>query len=297
MAVRVQERAHAKINLNLTIHGRRSDGYHELSSLVAFAADVFDVVTLTVAEEFALDVGGAFGEQLDGHGNLIETAHRLAQKKLSNLRTGHFHLEKYIPIASGVGGGSADAAAALRALSIANDLDEDHEAFLDLAPQIGADVPVCLSGGGARAAFMQGIGEKVFRPCDRAYWPEGGLHAVLVNPGIEVSTAGVFKQLQAPAISDFEDIRPPEPFADSAAVLSYLMATTNDMQPAAVALAPEIDEVLQKIDRLPQCRLARMSGSGATCFGLFDSRDDASQAAEKLRAAREDWWIEPTRLT
>jgi len=296
MTARVQERAHAKINLNLSIHGRRPDGYHELSSLVAFAADIYDVVTLSPADGFALDVGGAFGHKLSGDGNLIETANQLAQQLLPDLQSGQFHLVKSIPIASGVGGGSADAAAALRALAKINGLGAEPEAFRKLAPRIGADVPVCLSGQGHRAAFMQGIGEKVFRHCEGDFWRDGDVHAVLVNPRIEVSTADVFRSLNAPMLSEFTDVAPPEPFSDVASLVAYLQTTKNDMQSAAVALAPVIGDVLQSLEGMPHCLLARMSGSGATCFGLFATADNADQARLLLEAQSNGWWIAATRL-
>ena len=149
MTVRIAERAHAKVNLSLEIQGRRHDGYHQLSSLVAFAIDVFDVVTVTPEQPFGLEVSGPFAEGLGRQSNLVEKAYLLAKGKLPSLQAGQFQLEKNIPLASGVGGGSADAAAALRALAELNALDEGAtEELLVIAPRIGADVPVCYSGEG-----------------------------------------------------------------------------------------------------------------------------------------------------
>ncbi|MEM9358227.1 MAG: 4-(cytidine 5'-diphospho)-2-C-methyl-D-erythritol kinase [Pseudomonadota bacterium] len=296
MAVCIEERAHAKVNLNLIIRGRRADGYHQLSSLVAFATDIFDVLTLDPDQDFDLEVSGPFAKGLQGQGNLVEKAWRLAEGQLPSLQVGRFHLEKNIPLASGVGGGSADAAAALRAIASRNDLDGGAGAFLGIAPSIGADVPVCLSGEGRQAAFMQGIGDEIYRPKCRSYLPDPDVFAVLVNPGVEVSTAQVFMKLGAPLLVGDGMITPPRPFADRAELISYLDATPNDMQPAAIAIAPIIGDVLGQLARTQKCLLARMSGSGATCFGLFATASDAEDAMRSLQSKHPAWWVATTRL-
>ncbi|MEM8970560.1 MAG: 4-(cytidine 5'-diphospho)-2-C-methyl-D-erythritol kinase [Pseudomonadota bacterium] len=292
----IEERAYAKVNLNLVIQGRRTDGYHQLSSLVAFGVDVFDVLTLTPEPAFGLEVSGTFARGLVGQGNLIEKAWTLAKGQLPSLKAGRFHLEKNIPLASGVGGGSADAAAALRAIARHNELERGGEGFLGIAPQIGADVPVCLSGDGRQAAFMQGIGDEIYRPKFQSYWPDSDVVAVLVNPGIEVSTAEVFKRLEAPPLVGHGIVSAPRPFARRSELISYLETTANDMQPAAISIAPIIGEVLGQLGSTPNCLLARMSGSGATCFGLYATTSDADQASRALQSAYPDWWVTATRL-
>ncbi len=297
MAVCIEERAHAKVNLNLIIQGRRADGYHQLSSLVAFATDMFDVLTLSPEQDFGLEVFGPFAKGLQGQGNLIDKAWRLAKEQLSSLEVGQFRLEKNIPLASGVGGGSADAAAALRAIASRNALDRGARALMDIAPRIGADVPVCFSGGGCQAAFMQGIGDEIYRPDCQTYWPKAEVFAVLVNPGVEVSTADVFKRLDARPLSGDGIVTPPPPFADSSELISYLETTANDMQPAAVSIAPIIGDVLGQLGRTQNCLLARMSGSGATCFGLFATASHADAAKQSLQEGNPDWWVAATQLS
>ena len=296
MTMHVTERAHAKVNLNLTIHGRRPDGYHQLSSLVAFAEDVYDTVTVSLAPEFELTLGGNFGQPLEGQTNLIETAVRLARSLKPELQNGRFHLDKSIPVASGVGGGSADAAAALRAIAKLSGVEGVPPEFMELALRIGADVPVCLSGDGCRSAFMQGIGEQIFRPIGLPYLGDCGIHALLVNPGVKVATGQVFHRLGAPVLDHVSVPTPPEPFANQADLLSYLQATANDMERAAISIEPAIGEVLTYLETLPNCLLARMSGSGATCFVLFSSKDHSIEARKVLQKHREDWWVAPTAL-
>ena len=296
MTVRVTERAHAKVNLNLTIHGRRPDGYHELSSLVAFAKDVYDTVTVSPAPAFELTVGGRFGQLLAGQTNLIETAVGLARGLRPDLQNGRFHLEKSIPVASGIGGGSADAAAALRALIKLSGVVGVPPEFMELALRIGADVPVCLSGDGCQSAFMQGIGEQIFRPMGLLYLGDGEIYAILVNPGVEVATGRVFQSLGAPMLDHVEALTPPEPFTDQADLLSYLHTKANDMERAAIGIEPVIGEVLANLEATPNCLLARMSGSGATCFGLFSSKEQSIEASKVLQKRYEDWWVAPTAL-
>ena len=296
MTIHVTERAHAKVNLNLTIHGRRPDGYHELSSLVAFAEDVYDTVTVSLAPAFELTVGGRFDQPLKGQTNLVETAVRLAQNLQPKLQNGRFYLNKSIPVASGVGGGSADAAAALRAIAKLSGVEGVPLEFMELALRIGADVPVCLSGDGCRSAFMQGIGEQIFRPIGRPYLGDCGIHALLVNPGVEVATRQVFRCLGLPVLKHISVPTPPEPFANQDDLLFYLQGTPNDMERVVISIEPTVGEVLKYLETLPNCLLARMSGTGATCFGLFTSKDHSVEASKVLQKKREDWWVAPTTL-
>jgi len=279
------ETAPAKINLTLRVVARRDDGYHTLESLVAFA-DVTDRLTLEPSDATTLSVGGEFaaasGPAAD---NLVMKAAAALRTAVSGLRTGHFALEKSIPVAAGLGGGSADAAAALRLLAASNGLALTDPRLLAAARQTGADVPVCLD---PVAKIMRGIGEELSPPLKL---PK--LDAVLVNPGVAVATKDVFAGFDAryvgtKPIGDVPCGR--EPF------IAWLGGMRNDLTEAACRKAPAIRDVLAALSSAPGSRLARMSGSGATCFALFDEAEEASDAAAQLRAAHPSWWVRTTVL-
>jgi 4-diphosphocytidyl-2-C-methyl-D-erythritol kinase len=280
--------APAKVNLTLHVLGRRPDGYHEIESLVAFA-DIGDRLTLHPGDELALDVSGptaaAAGE---GGDNLVLRAARALGERVGGSRFGRFNLEKQLPVAAGLGGGSSDAAAALRLLAKLNGLSPNDERVHDAARATGADVPVCLD---PRARMMRGIGEILGEP---TRLPE--VAAVLVNPGVAVPTKDVFKALAAaPLISqasaDFVEIN-----TDAAALVSILSARRNDLEIPAIKLQPVIADVLEALKAAPDCLLARMSGSGATCFGLFGSAGAAQGAAQRMQADHPAWWVRATQL-
>lgn len=283
-------RARAKINLSLRIRGRRADGYHELESLVAFAG-VGDLLSLEPGPELALTIGGPRGAGLDSdaHNLVIKAADALA-REAGPLRWGRFHLVKRLPLASGIGGGSADAAAALRLLAQRNDIAPDAPALLRVAAQIGADVPVCLD---SRARIMSGIGAHLGPALTLP-----PLFAVLVNPGVPVATAPVFGELglapgaavAAPALTLSADL------SDSDAFLAALCRSGNDLEAPASRIAPVLPAVLARLAALPGCRLARMSGSGATCFALFDDCRQSARAARALAGEQPEWWVRPTLL-
>jgi 4-diphosphocytidyl-2-C-methyl-D-erythritol kinase len=267
------ELAPAKVNLALHVTGQRSDGYHLLDSLVAFAG-VGDRLTAAPAEALSLTVTGPFaGEVPTDASNLVLKAARLIGPELSAAIT----LEKRLPVASGIGGGSADAAAALRALA--------RLWRLPLPPAgavigLGADVPVCLSGVPAR---MEGIGERV-TPLARGL----PAHLVLANPGRAISTPAVFARLDR---RDNPPLPPLPAFAAAADLAAWLGGTRNDLQAAAIGLVPEIAAVIDALARTQGCLLARMSGSGATCFGLFPDPAARDRAAAALGAAHPGWWV------
>lgn len=269
-------RAPAKINLTLRIAGRRADGYHLLDSLVAFAG-VGDTLSLEPGDGLALGVTGPFAAGTGETGsNLVLKAARLLQERLPSLRAGHFHLVKRLPVASGIGGGSSDAAAALRLLARHNTLPIHHPAILEAARATGADVPVCLE---ARARMMRGIGDEL-GPVLKL--PR--LFAVLVNPGVHVATPDVFRALGL-AAGTHRNL--PETGID-------ISRGTNDLEGPAIACTPVIAGVLDALRASPSCRLARMSGSGATCFGLYDDCKASAAAAKALRLAEPGWWVKPT---
>jgi 4-diphosphocytidyl-2-C-methyl-D-erythritol kinase len=275
----MSERASAKINLHLHVVGRRPDGYHLLDSLVVFAGAA-DRLTVEPSEALSLAVTGPFAAGLDGEAdNLVLRAARALAAHADVPATGRLVLEKNLPVASGIGGGSADAAATLRLLSRFWGVDARQEALAAIAARLGADVPVCLAG---RAAVMSGIGE-ILAPAPPL--PLAGM--VLVNLGIAVSTPAVFRAREggfSPAVT-----WPARGWTDAESLAADLRATGNDLEPPALRLAPPIADSLEALRRAPGCLLARMSGSGATCFGLFADADAARRAASYLD--HPGWWV------
>jgi 4-diphosphocytidyl-2-C-methyl-D-erythritol kinase len=273
--------ARAKINLTLRVAGRRADGYHDLESLVAFA-DLADELTLEPGPATKLDVAGRFADACGAHpGNLVLKAARAL-----GLPAGHFRLDKRIPIAAGLGGGSADAAAALRLIARANSLAPDDPRLASAALACGADVPVCLD---SKPRVMCGRGDQL---SPSLQMPK--LNALLVNPGTPLATAKVFAAFTM-AQAGSEPVHG-VPF-ERDALFDWLGPRGNDLTTAAISLAPAIGQLLGEMAMLPGCRLARMSGSGATCFALFASEDETDQAARALRSKRPDWWVCRTTLT
>lgn len=282
--------APAKVNLTLHVLGRRADGWHELDSLVAFAG-CCDWLTFEPDEALALAVEGptaaATGAADD---NLVLRAAQALAERIPRLRLGRFHLRKNLPVAAGLGGGSSDAAAALRALAAANGLAADDERLFAAAAVVGADVPVCLD---PRARRMAGRGDKL----GPALTPPP-LAAVLANPGAAVATPAVFAALAlAPGARFGASPAPPVAIDCSAAgAIAAIKAGRNDLQASAIRLAPAIGETLEALAGLDGARLVRMSGSGATCFALFDDRHFAARAARALCAAHPGWWVRATVL-
>ena len=269
-----EEYAPAKVNLALHVLGRRADGYHLLDSLVVFA-DIGDTLRAAPAEALALDVTGPFAAALAGDADnlALRAARRLAAAAGIAPRA-RLTLDKRLPVASGIGGGSADAAAALRLLARLWHLPLPST---ELALALGADVPVCLAG---RPARMAGIGEAL---APAPALPPCGL--LLVNPGVAVATPAVFRARSGP-FSPPLDL--PDGWADAAALAADLARLGNDLEAPAVALAPAIGTVLAALRALPGTLLARMSGSGATCFALFATAAHARQAATQV--TRPGWW-------
>jgi 4-diphosphocytidyl-2-C-methyl-D-erythritol kinase len=270
--------APAKINLTLRVTGRRADGYHLLDSLVVFAK-VGDRLSVKPAEMLSLSVSGPFGSGLGGEDdNLVLRAARALAVQAGIVPRGALLLDKMLPIASGIGGGSSDAAAALRLLDHAWSLRTPAEVMARIAVSLGADVPVCLD---RLAMRMRGIGEKL-TPVPAL--PRLGL--VLANPGTAVATAAIFRARAGMPFSQEAPESPGWPSLD--ALVAELAGESNDLEAAAVSLEPSIGAVLSALRSLPGCRLARMSGSGATCFALFADPEAAAAAAVGLRP--EAWW-------
>lgn len=274
--------APAKVNLYLHVLGRRDDGYHLLDSLVVFAG-VGDGIAVAPAADLALSVDGPMAAHIPaGPDNLVLRAARGLAEMAGIDRGAHIRLTKRLPVASGIGGGSADAAATLRALCALWRLAPDPVDMAALALRLGADVPVCLAGA---PAFFGGIGEAI-EPVP----PLPDVWLVLVNPGVPVSTPAIFKARRG----DFSQAgRFDGPLPDAAALFERLGRCRNDLAEPAMTLAPVIGEVLAELAGQPGCGLARMSGSGATCFGLFAGEGEARAAAAALAADHGGWWVAP----
>jgi 4-diphosphocytidyl-2-C-methyl-D-erythritol kinase len=287
------ESAPAKVNLTLRVVGRRANGYHDIESLVAFA-EACDRLTLTLDEALALTIAGPRAAQTGAEAdNLVIKAARALATRVPDLRVGAFRLEKSLPVAAGLGGGSADAAATLRLLARANKIPRDDPRLHDAACATGADVPVCLD---PRPRFMRGIGDVLSPPL-----PLPRLHALLVNPGVAVATKLVFAGWAPPASSARDGVAAADFAAmakmqDERRLIDWLARQANDLEPPAIALAPAIADVLASLRAAAGCRLARMSGSGATCFALFASAAQTAAAGKQLRAQFPDWWMSETVL-
>jgi len=284
-AAAVEVAARAKLNLYLHLLGRRADGYHDIDSLVAFAAFA-DRLSFAPGTELRLDVDGAFAESLPrGDDNLVLRAASLLQRRYGVTRGASIRLQKRIPVAAGLGGGSADAAAALQGLMQLWQLRAHPDELAAIALELGADVPVCLIG---RAAFVGGTGEKV-EPVGSL--PELGL--VLINPRVPLSTKAVFMSREG----QFSlAARWTEPVREAEQLVKLLAQRHNDLTRPALVMAPVIGDVLTTLSAYPEVLLARMSGSGATCYGLTRTRAEAESAAERLRADRPGWWVVATCL-
>lgn len=275
----IVERAPAKINLFLHVGARRDDGFHPLQSLAVFT-DMGDELALVPASELSLTINGPFAQGLNGEGdNLVLRAARALSSKGAALT-----LTKNLPVASGIGGGSSDAAAALRGLRRLWNADVPDAALHEIAATLGSDIPVCLDASGA---FMEGRGE-ILRPVGAMPY----IALLLVNPNVAVPTKDVFAALQTRSGTELE--LPQEGFSDTADLLRFLETTRNDLEAPARKLQPVIGEMLSAIAALPGALFTRMSGSGATCFGIFADDDCCRRAAQILRGISPDWWIAPT---
>lgn len=303
----IVEAAPAKLNLYLHVTGRRADGYHELDSLVAFA-EFGDSIALTPAAARValrgadlppagprLAIAGPFGPALMGENpanNLVMRAAHALAVRLGREADVMIALTKALPVASGIGGGSADAAACLRALARLWGVPPDDPALFAVAAGLGADVPVCVAG---RSCYFGGIGDVLDEAPDL---PES--HAVLVNPNVPVPTPAVFKSMAAARAESGAAFSAPARFtrkpADAADLAALLLERTNDLTAPALTVAPVIADVLAALERSAGCLLPRLSGSGATCFGLYATAAAAEAAAKAIAAASPGWWVKPTRL-
>jgi 4-diphosphocytidyl-2-C-methyl-D-erythritol kinase len=300
IAMQFHEIARAKINLTLSVLGRRSDGYHDIESLVAFA-DIGDQVTLHPGPDCRVGTSGPFASEIEGP-NLLERTLSLLRELDPGLLLGAVGLEKNLPVAAGLGGGSADAAALLRVVRAANPERAGRIDWHALAARLGADVPVCLTG---EPALIRGVGDQIEPLEPRRRLPP--LACILVNPGAALPTAHVYRALAASGPASSPSPRPSRgertgaapraaAFCDLEALVAYMRARGNDLEPPAISLLPVIADVKGALGAQPGCRLAAMSGSGPTCFGIFGDDASAARAAAALAHAHSGWWVMPTRL-
>ncbi|RTL88129.1 MAG: 4-(cytidine 5'-diphospho)-2-C-methyl-D-erythritol kinase [Hyphomicrobiales bacterium] len=283
-------RAPAKINLTLHILGRRADGYHELESLVAFSG-AGDTLTFAPGPALSLEIAGPTGAAAGaGDDNLVLRAARNLAARIEGLKLGAFRLAKRLPVAAGIGGGSSDAAAALRLLAHANGLDLQDPRLQEAARVTGADVPVCLAG---RARMMRGAGESLGPLLRLPLLP-----AVLINPGVPVETRPVFERLGLQPGERVGGASHPEigPAASAAELLALLARGRNDLEDPACLQAPVIVDVLAVLRAARGCKLARMSGSGATCFAIFATPQAAATTARAIKTRRPEWWVKTAAL-
>ncbi|MBR0827408.1 4-(cytidine 5'-diphospho)-2-C-methyl-D-erythritol kinase [Bradyrhizobium manausense] len=283
------EEGRAKVNLSLRVIGRRTDGYHDLESVVAFA-DCADRLTLDPGAELKLTTTGPLasfcGETAD---NLVLKAARLLADAVPGLKVGAFSLDKVLPVAAGIGGGSADAAAALRLLARLNGLSLDDVRIQEVALATGADVPVCLV---SRACDMTGVGEQLL-PLSVPTMP-----CVMVNPRLAVATKDVFAALglrNGELLVGATDVLRSPSWPDAGGSLEdwveALATSSNDLEEPATRVQPVIGEVISALNATNGAWLARMSGSGATCFAIYENTADARRAAEKIRHEQPGWWV------
>jgi 4-diphosphocytidyl-2-C-methyl-D-erythritol kinase len=283
------EDARAKVNLTLRVVGRRVDGYHELESVVAFA-DCADRLSLTPAPELQLVTTGPLAQACGAAAdNLVLKAAQLLGERVPNLQQGGFTLDKVLPVAAGIGGGSADAAAALRLLARLNGLAVDDARLVEVARLTGADVPVCLP---SRACIMTGVGDSLL-PLALPKLP-----CVMVNPRVAVATKDVFAalglrhgELLVGASDVLEASGWPEAGASLEDWVEALAAGSNDLEAPAMRIQPVISEVISALNATNGAWLARMSGSGATCFAIYENTAEAGRAAQQIRLDHPQWWV------
>lgn len=278
------EFAPAKLNLYLHITARRADGYHDLDSLVGFAS-IGDVVRLTPAEVFSFKLEGPQAAALaheDPEGNLAVKAARSLARRVGRAFDAAMTLVKNLPVASGIGGGSADAAAVLRALARHWGLASDDVRIYDAALEHGQDVPVCLT---VQNLYMTAEGTLPAPQLPR-------VDVVLVNPNRGLSTPLVYQEYRHGGDAFSPPARLLETPTDAAEFIDMLKQRGNDLYAPACRLMPEIAEIIDALNDTPGCGLARMSGSGATCFGLYFDAHTAAAAAEQIRQVRPEWWVE-----
>ncbi len=272
--------ARPKVNLFLHVTGKRDDGYHLLESLVCFPKSGGDALRVSAADDLVLTGSGPYSENMgESADNLVLRAAKLLQSEFDVSKGAHIHLEKNLPVASGIGGGSSDAAAAMHLLNKFWNIGASLDTLARLGARLGADIPVCLH---AETALMEGVGETV-----TPVGPLPKIFILLVNPGVSVATPTVFKAMKKiggkRVLPDFKAMSSP-------VLLESLRVCSNDLEVGAIELVPEIGDVLQALNDCADTQVVRMSGSGATCFALFEAEATAVAADTQIREGHPDWW-------
>jgi 4-diphosphocytidyl-2-C-methyl-D-erythritol kinase len=283
------ETARAKVNLTLRVLGRRPDGYHDLDSIVAFA-DCADRLTFEPGPALGLTTTGPRASECgEGDDNLVIRAAHALGERISGLKFGRFTLDKHLPVAAGIGGGSADAAAALRLLAGVNDIAPDDARLMEAARVTGADIPVCVA---SQACVMGGVGEDL-TPLSVPEMP-----CVMVNPRVAVPTGEVFSalglrsgELRVGVAEVLEAITLPKAGASLEEWILQIIGGTNDLEAPALKVQPVIGDVLSTLRDTEGARLARMSGSGATCFAIYDTAAQVKAAAGEIARLQPGWWV------
>lgn len=286
MSVRVF--APAKVNLTLEVGRPRADGLHPLQSAVMFAS-VGDWIGAAPAERLTLDIDGPFSTGLgaDGSNLVLRAARALAEAASMGEAGARIRLSKHLPIASGIGGGSSDAAATLKALNALWDVNLPEQRLYEIARGLGADVPVCVF---ARPAFMFGAGD-TFTPMTAP-----NLHAVLINPGVPLPTGGVYARFDAMALGGAFSEHAAPAWPDAETALADCILRGNDLDAPARSLAPALNEITACLRGDARVRYFGLSGSGATMFALVDTEGQAKELAARVLHQRPDWWVEPAQL-
>jgi len=273
--------APAKINLYLHVIGERGDGYRLLDSLVIFADTIGDNISVRPAQNIELILKGKYGDILINHENIVIKAAKVLGERFKIEQGAEITIEKNLPIASGIGGGSSDAASVLKLLIDLWGIKAEKQEIAQIALQLGADVPACLH---AKPLYMSGIGEKI-QECEI----EEDLYILLANPGKSLATAEVFSA----RLGDFST--PPtrhKNFTSTTQLLELLKQTSNDLQQAAISIIPEIAHLISSLEKQQGCLLARMSGSGATCFAIFSNKQNLQNAQKNLKLENPNMWVE-----
>lgn len=281
----VTETAHAKVNLCLHVTGKRGDNYHLLESIIAFT-DLGDHIMIEEGQGFALDIKGPFANALQGtptKENLICKAAQMLADLLNMPLDVKITLVKNLPVASGLGGGSADAAAILRGLIKFWKLGASPDMSSTLVA-LGADVPVCFH---QKNCYVTNIGDIIEKPITLPKIP-----VVLINPNLPCLTINIFKGLHPPYSDPMT--HKPASFESVSSIVSHLKTTRNDLYGAATAYDPDIIGMMEELNAQPLCKYAQMTGSGATCFGLFETIEDAEKTCQAILATYPTWWVKPT---
>lgn len=290
---RLQSRALAKVNLTLRIVRRRADGYHDIVSVVAFA-DMGDTLTLIPGDRLDLEVRGPNAAAIsDASDNLVLLAARALAERISGVRLGRFDLTKHMPVGAGLGGGSANAAAAFRLLTDANNLSIDDPRILSAAGIVGADVAVCLS---EKARVVSGVGDRLSAPLRLPPLP-----AVIVFPSVPVMTGNAFRIYDELGIESLSGNFADHPEADKIPLerdkfIAFLNSQGNDLTRATHSITPAVTAVEECLHKTSGARLVRMTGSGSSVFALYDSNEQAKASADEIRMEHTDWWVRATTL-